>query len=134
MHKHAILYLYPSIFQKEIFNHFLNWASLMAQVVKNLPAMWETWVWSLGCEDWKIVNLQCCVSFRCTAKWISYIHTYIFSHRFKEIKKKQIWVKNSTQTFPLRPSTVMSLVYTKIHCNCKLERFQNFWENKRWEG
>ena len=23
----------------------------MAQLVKNLPAMWETWVQSLGCED-----------------------------------------------------------------------------------
>ena len=27
------------------------WASLVAQTVKNLPAMWETWVWSLGQED-----------------------------------------------------------------------------------
>ena len=26
-------------------------ASLVAQAVKNLPAMWETWVWSLGWED-----------------------------------------------------------------------------------
>ena len=26
-------------------------ASLIAQTVKNLPAMWETWVWSLGWED-----------------------------------------------------------------------------------
>ena len=23
----------------------------VAQTVKNLPAMWETWVWSLGKED-----------------------------------------------------------------------------------
>ena len=37
----------------------LNWfyfslialASLVAQMVKNLPAMWETWVLSLGQED-----------------------------------------------------------------------------------
>ena len=28
-----------------------SWASLMAQLVKNLPAMWETWVQSLGQED-----------------------------------------------------------------------------------
>ena len=27
------------------------WASLLAQLVKNLPAMWETWVRSLGLED-----------------------------------------------------------------------------------
>ena len=29
----------------------LNRASLVAQLVKNLPAMWETWVLSLGWED-----------------------------------------------------------------------------------
>ena len=27
-----------------------SWASLVAQLVKNLPAMQETWVWSLGWE------------------------------------------------------------------------------------
>ena len=31
--------------------HAFWWASLVAQLVKNLPAMWETWVWSLGWED-----------------------------------------------------------------------------------
>ena len=29
----------------------LNWVSLVGQLVKNLPAMWETWVQSLGWED-----------------------------------------------------------------------------------
>ena len=29
----------------------INRASLVAQTVKNLPAMQETWVWSLGWED-----------------------------------------------------------------------------------
>ena len=28
-----------------------SWASLVAQLVKNLPAMWETWDQSLGWED-----------------------------------------------------------------------------------
>ena len=28
-----------------------SWASLVAQTLKNLPAMWETWVQSLGWED-----------------------------------------------------------------------------------
>ena len=28
-----------------------NWASLVVQTVKNLPAMWETWVQSLSWED-----------------------------------------------------------------------------------
>ena len=27
------------------------WASLVAQLVKNPPAMWETWLRSLGGED-----------------------------------------------------------------------------------
>ena len=28
-----------------------SWASLVAQLVKNLPAMWVTWVRSMGWED-----------------------------------------------------------------------------------
>ena len=28
-----------------------SWASLVAQLVKNVPAMWETWVLSLAWED-----------------------------------------------------------------------------------
>jgi len=28
-----------------------SWASLMAHMVKNLPAVWETWVVSLAWED-----------------------------------------------------------------------------------
>ena len=32
-------------------NYGYYWASLIAQLVKNLPAMQETWVQSLGWED-----------------------------------------------------------------------------------
>ena len=28
-----------------------SWSSLVAQLVKNLPAVWETWVQSLSLED-----------------------------------------------------------------------------------
>ena len=28
-----------------------SWASLVAQTIKNLPEMWETWIQSLGWED-----------------------------------------------------------------------------------
>ena len=34
---------------KKIFNKW--WASLIAQLVKNLPAMQETWIWFLDWED-----------------------------------------------------------------------------------
>ena len=37
------MFHFPSIYWK--------WASLVAQMVKNLPAMWETQVRSLGQED-----------------------------------------------------------------------------------
>ena len=33
------------------FSTALHWTSLVAQMVKNLPAMWETWVGSLSRED-----------------------------------------------------------------------------------
>ena len=33
------------------FFHATWYASLVAQMVKNLPAVQETWVWSLGLED-----------------------------------------------------------------------------------
>ena len=32
-------------------NNKVSKASLVVQTVKNLPAVWETWVWSLGQED-----------------------------------------------------------------------------------
>ena len=32
-------------------NAWIDWASLVAQLVKNLPAMREAWVQSLGWED-----------------------------------------------------------------------------------
>ena len=35
----------------KIWEPLLSRASLMAQKLKNLPAMWETWVRSLGWED-----------------------------------------------------------------------------------
>ena len=30
---------------------YITWTILVAHMVKNLPAMWETWIWSLGWED-----------------------------------------------------------------------------------
>ena len=39
-----------SFFKNSIDNPHQYWASLVAQLVKNLPATWETWIWSLGWE------------------------------------------------------------------------------------
>ena len=38
------------------------WASLLAQMVKNLPAMQETWVQSLGGEDLPEKEMVTCSS------------------------------------------------------------------------
>ena len=32
------------------------------------------------CIFWGIVDLQCCVSFKCTANWLSYTHTHTHTH------------------------------------------------------
>ena len=37
-------------FLKNIWYYWF-WASLVAQKVKNLPAMWETWIWTLDQEN-----------------------------------------------------------------------------------
>ena len=42
------LSLYISFFADTL---SFEWASLVAQLVKSLPAMWETWARSLGWED-----------------------------------------------------------------------------------
>ena len=44
----VIFVWYPLLFS---FSHIHLWASLVAQLVKNPPAMQETWVRSLGWED-----------------------------------------------------------------------------------
>ena len=48
-----IVFLSLICFLRELHKHWpmFNWASLVTQMVKNLPAMWETLVWSLSQED-----------------------------------------------------------------------------------
>ena len=43
--------IYSNLLVLHFIMYFTHGASLMAQMVKNLPAMWETWVWSLGWDD-----------------------------------------------------------------------------------
>ena len=48
----AVLLTYHMTLNKLFSHHYPHLgASLVAQIVKNLPAMQETWVWSLGQED-----------------------------------------------------------------------------------
>ena len=43
-------YMYTRIYIY-VYTYTYTWASLVAQMVKNLPAMWKTWVQSLGWGD-----------------------------------------------------------------------------------
>ena len=47
----AIIKVWPKKKKKSRYVICIQWASLVGQMVKNLPAIWETWVRSLGQED-----------------------------------------------------------------------------------
>ena len=71
------------------------WASLVAQIVKNLPAMQETQVWSLGQEDplekgiathssilaWRIPGTEEPGGLRAGHDWASNTHTHTHTQR-----------------------------------------------------
>ena len=79
---------------------YKSWASLVAQMVKRLPAMQETWVWSLGQEDplekemethssilaWKIPwteepgGPQSMGSQKVGHNWVTNTHTHTHTH------------------------------------------------------
>ena len=44
-------FLATPLFTGDKYGYAILWASLVALMEKNLPAMWETWVRSLGWED-----------------------------------------------------------------------------------
>ena len=55
------------------------WPSLVAQMVKNLPAMWETWVQSLGWEDpfrraWQPLQYSCLENPMDGGAWWATVH------------------------------------------------------------
>ena len=69
--------------------------SLVAQLVKNLPAMWEAWVWSLGWEDspekgkathssiltWRIpLTVYSMGSQRVGHDWVTFTFTELWMH------------------------------------------------------
>ena len=74
------------------------WASLVAQLVKHLPAVQETWVGSLGWEDplqkgkathssilvWRIAwSIQSMGSQRVRCDWATFIFTFFHFHEWK---------------------------------------------------
>ena len=64
---------------------------------------------------WSIIDLQHCVSFKCTAKWISYTYIYIHSFRFLAHRdpSTEHW-----EEFPVlysRSLLVIYFIYRSVH-------------------
>ena len=66
---------------------------------------------------WSIVDLQCCFSFTCTAKWFNYIYTYIhsFSDSFLIYVITEHWVEVLVPYS--RSLSVIYLIYSSV-CVC----------------
>ena len=47
----SLIYIHRSPGEEKGYPLQYSWASLLAQLVKNLTVSWETWVTSLGWED-----------------------------------------------------------------------------------
>ena len=68
------------------------WASLVAQWVKNLPAMWETWVWFLGWdyalenEIWRTLQYSGLEnSMDCIVHWVAKSQTWLSYFHFQDL-------------------------------------------------
>ena len=95
----------------------LIWASLLAQLVKNLPAMRETWVRSLGWEDplekgkatyssippWRIpCTVESMGSQRVRHDWATFTFMYVPNNKQIKLfsKLKQQWVSKVDGSLP----------------------------------
>ena len=98
------IYLWKNTFNPNIMGQYvLAWASLMAQTIKNLPAMWESWVQFLAWEDpleqgmathlpmasilvWRVpwtekpIRLQSMGMQRVRHDWVTKTHRYTHTH------------------------------------------------------
>ena len=87
-----------------------SWASLMAQLVKNPPAVQETWIWSLGWEDsleqGKATQLQYSGLENprdCIVHWVAKSQTRLsgFHFRFHRCSCRVFPILKSCSVFPI---------------------------------
>ena len=71
-----------------------SWASLVAQVVKNLPVMWETWVWSLG---WEAVLEEGMATHFSILSWRIPMDRGAWWATVYGVTKSQTWLSDSAQ-------------------------------------
>ena len=72
---------------------------------------------------WSIDDLQCCISFRCTAKWISYTYSYIHFMVFLLDTSPIEMIKSIIvlMTFTLEDDMTMGVWQTRVHVWCTQE-------------
>ena len=72
---------------------------------------------------WCIVALQCCVSFWCTAKWISY--TYMYMHYFLDFLPTYVTTEHWVE-FPVlysRFSLVIYFIHSSVYMSIPISKF-----------
>ena len=63
---------------------------------------------------WSIVDLQCCVSFSYTAKWISYTYTYIYIY---------IYILSRVPVLYSRSLLVIHFIYSSVYMSIPMSQF-----------
>ena len=81
--------------------------------VPTICAHWEAF-WGkalifLNLFHWSIVDLQCCMSFWCIAKWFSYTHMYSFMHSFP------LWFITECTVLYSRALLFIHSLYNSLH-------------------
>ena len=59
---------------------------------------------------WRVVGLQCCVSFRCKAKWLSYTHTHTHIYIYTYICESE---SCSVMSDSATPITIQSMEFSR---------------------
>ena len=93
-----------SFLRPAVLSHLDSMISLLAFALLSLP---------LKKNYWNLVDLQCCVSFKCIVKSISYTHTYIhsFLDSFPIKVISEYWVE-----FPVLHSRSLLVIYFMYSC------------------
>ena len=88
-------------------NHCLKYYLLVAQMVKNLPAVWETWAWSLGWEDPLEEDMGTHSS---TLVWRIPMDRGAWQAAIHGVAKSQTWVSDYHFEFLLKNSSELFIV------------------------
>ena len=83
-----------------------SWVSLVVQMVKNQPEMWETWVWLMHWEDPLEEGM---VIHSSILAWGIHMDRGAWLVTVHGIKKSWTWLNDWTMTFPHHPALTISL-------------------------